>query len=447
MTLEPRFTSQPADGCTLAVRAGIDCDAAHGAVTPPLHLSSNFAFAGFNGKRAYDYTRSGNPTRDLLAGALHELEGGAGAVITSSGMAAVALVLELVPHGAMILAAHDCYGGTWRLLDAWAKKGRFKAVFADLTDPLALAAALDRRPALVWVETPSNPLLRVTDIRHVARAAHAAGALCVVDNTFLSPVLQQPLRLGADIVVHSTTKYINGHSDVVGGAVIAKDAAVAEQLKWWGNCLGLTGAPFDSWLTLRGLRTLSARMRVHQENAAAIAALLQAHPAVARVYWPGLPDHPGHARAARQQSGFGAMLSFELHGGESAVRAFLDGLRFVTLAESLGGVESLVAHPATMTHASMSEDARRAAGISDALLRLSVGIEDADDLCGDIGAALERATRACELQTGVRPKLPSMARSSVAAFGAASKCRGRVPERPAESSDQDDRTNKIEVAP
>lgn len=402
MSLDIRFTAEhaqqpaPRASCTRAVRAGIETETQHGAVVPPLHLSSNFAFAGFNGKRAYDYTRSGNPTRDLLADALCELEGGAGAVVTSSGMAAVALVLELLPAGATIIAAHDCYGGTWRLLDAWARKGRFKALFVDLTDPRALSAALAHKPALVWVETPSNPLLRITDIRHVAQAAHAADARCVVDNTFLSPALQQPLSLGADIVVHSTTKYINGHSDVVGGAVIAKDAAIAEQLKWWGNCLGLTGAPFDSWLTLRGLRTLSTRLRAHQENAEAIAALLRAHPAVARVYWPGLPSHPGHALAARQQAGFGAMLSFELHGGEPAVRAFLDGLQCVTLAESLGGVESLIAHPATMTHASMSAEARRCAGISDTLLRLSAGIEDADDLCADIGAALERAAIAAE---------------------------------------------------
>ncbi|HJU26626.1 MAG TPA: cystathionine gamma-synthase [Rhodanobacteraceae bacterium] len=390
---------QPARA-TRAVRAGIDRDPAHGAVVPPLHLSTNFAFDGFGRKRAYDYTRSGNPTRDLLAEALCELEEGAGALVASSGMAAVALVLELVPAGATVVAAHDCYGGTWRLLDAWARKCRFEVRFADLTDPRTLAGALDAKPALVWVETPSNPLLRITDIRHVAQAAHATGALCVVDNTFLSPALQQPLKLGADIVVHSTTKYINGHSDVVGGAVVARNSAVADELKWWGNCLGLTGAPFDSWLTLRGLRTLSARLRVHQENAGAIAALLQAHPAVARVYWPGLKEHPGHALAARQQAGFGAMLSFELHGNEPAVRAFLDGLRHITLAESLGGVESLVAHPATMTHASMSAEAREVAGISDALLRLSIGIEDVDDLCADLGAALERAATVFERETG-----------------------------------------------
>ncbi|HEX7348723.1 MAG TPA: cystathionine gamma-synthase [Rhodanobacteraceae bacterium] len=376
---------------TRAVRAGIDTDAQHGAVVPPLHLSSNYSFVGFKHKRAYDYSRSGNPTRDLLSGALADLEHGAGAVVTSSGMAAVALALELVPAGGRVLAAHDCYGGTWRLLDAWAKKGRFTVDFQNLTDPVALAEGLAAKPSLVWVETPSNPLLRITDIRHVAQAARAAGALCVVDNTFLSPALQQPLTLGADVVVHSTTKYINGHSDVVGGAVIARAADIAEKLKWWGNCLGLTGAPFDSWLTLRGLRTLNARLRVHQDNAAAIAALLEAHPAVAAVHYPGLASHPQHALAARQQAGFGAMLSFELAGGEAAVRAFLDGLQFITLAESLGGVESLVAHPATMTHASMAPEARRAAGIADTLLRLSVGIEDQEDLAGDLRAALARA--------------------------------------------------------
>jgi len=377
--------------CTRAVRAGIETDTQHGAVVPPLHLSTNFSFAGFNEKREYDYSRSGNPTRDLLAEALSELERGAGTVVTASGMAAVALALELVPAGGSVLAAHDCYGGTWRLLDAWAKKGRFEVRFVDLTDPGALAAGLAEKPSLVWVETPSNPLLRITDIRHVAQAAHAVGALCVVDNTFLSPALQQPLTLGADVVVHSTTKYINGHSDVVGGAVIAREPEMAEKLKWWGNCLGLTGAPFDSWLTLRGLRTLSARLRAHQENAAALAELLDQHPAVTRVFYPGLLSHPQHALAKRQQSGFGAMLSFELEGGEDAVRAFLDGLQCITLAESLGGVESLVAHPATMTHAAMAPEARRAAGISDTLLRLSVGIEDIADLSRHLRAALARA--------------------------------------------------------
>jgi cystathionine gamma-synthase len=378
--------------CTRAVRAGIESDTHHGAVVPALHLSTNYTFEAFNKKRRYDYSRSGNPTRDLLAEALADLEEGAGAVVTASGMAAVALVLELVPAGGLVLAAHDCYGGSWRLFDAWAKKGRFRVIFADLTDPAKLAEALAHKPDLVWIETPSNPLLRITDIRHVAQATHAIGACCVVDNTFLSPVLQRPLALGADIVVHSTTKYINGHSDVVGGAVIAKDRDTHERLTWWANCLGLTGAPFDSFLTLRGLRTLAPRMRAHEENAALVAELLDDHPAVAGVFWPGLRNHEGHALAQRQQHGFGAMLSFELHGGSAAIEAFLDGLQCFSLAESLGGVESLIAHPATMTHASMAPEARRAAGIGDALLRLSIGIEDGGDLCADLDAALARAS-------------------------------------------------------
>ena len=380
--------------CTRAVRAGIESDTQHGAVVPPLHLSTNYSFEGFGRKRAYDYSRSGNPTRDLLAEALTELEEGAGTVVTGSGMSAVALALELVPAGALVLAAHDCYGGTWRLLDAWAKKGRFAVRFVDFTDPTALADGLAGRPALVWIETPSNPLLRITDVRHVAQAAHTVGALVVVDNTFLSPALQQPLKLGADIVVHSTTKYINGHSDVVGGAVIAADPVVAEQLKWWGNCNGLTGSPFDSFLTLRGVRTLAVRLRAHEENARRIAARLDAHEVVERVYYPGLASHPGHALAQRQQLGFGAMLSFEIAGGIPAIEAFVDGLRFFSLAESLGGVESLVAHPATMTHAAMAPEARRVAGIADNLLRLSIGIEDGDDLLADLEAGLARAAAA-----------------------------------------------------
>ena len=377
---------------TAAVRAAIDSDTAHGAVVPPLVLSTNFRFEGFGKKRTYDYTRSGNPTRDQLGNALAELEGGAGGVVTATGMAAITLVLALLEPGDGLVVPHDGYGGSWRLFNALAKKNHFTLHTIDYNDPRALAAALATGPRLVWIETPSNPLLRLTDIRFVAEAAHAAGATVVVDNTFLSPALQQPIALGADVVVHSTTKYINGHSDVVGGAVVAKDAALHEQLVWWANALGLTGSPFDSFLTLRGLRTLDARLRVHQENAAELATLLDAHPAVANVYYPGLAAHPGHALAARQQRGYGAMLSFELHGGEAEVRAFLDGLDCFTLAESLGGVESLVAHPATMTHAAMSAEARRTAGISDGLLRLSVGIEAADDLIADIEAGLHRAT-------------------------------------------------------
>ncbi|NUS72610.1 MAG: cystathionine gamma-synthase [Corynebacteriales bacterium] len=378
---------------TKSVRAGIATDTAHGAVVPPLYLSSNFAFAGYGHKGEYDYTRSGNPTRDQLADALAELEHGAGACITASGMAAVTLVGELVPTGGHIVATHDCYGGTWRLLDAWSRHNRFKVTFVDFNDPNALQAALSQDPALVWVETPSNPLLRIVDIEAVSIAAHAAGALVVVDNTFLSPAIQRPLKRGADVVIHSTTKYLNGHSDVVGGAVIARDTEVQAELAWWANCLGLSGAPFDSFLTLRGIRTLGPRIRAHQENAQAVAYALIENPQVKRVYWPGFVDHEGHEIAARQQAGFGAMLSFTLRDA-SAVPDFVNALRCFTLAESLGGVESLIAHPASMTHASMSPQARQEAGIDDGLLRLSVGIEDPDDLISDLYAALavENAT-------------------------------------------------------
>ena len=379
---------------TIAVRAGIDSDAAHGAVVPPIVLSTNFSFDGFGGKRKYDYTRSGNPTRDLLGDALAELEGGAGGVVVSTGMAAITLVLQLLQPGERLVVPHDCYGGSWRLFNALAKKGHFVLDTIDFTDPRALTAALAEKPAIVWIETPSNPLLRITDIRFVCEAAHKVGALVVADNTFLSPALQTPIALGADIVVHSTTKYINGHSDVVGGAVVSATEELHTQLTWWANALGLTGSPFDSFLTLRGLRTLEARLRIHQENATELANLLAAHPAVSAVHFPGLTSHPGHVLAARQQRGFGAMISFEIHGGEPAVRAFLDGLEHFTLAESLGGVESLIAHPASMTHAAMTPEARAVAGISDGLLRLSVGIEAAQDLAADISAALDRASQA-----------------------------------------------------
>ncbi|MBN8426188.1 MAG: cystathionine gamma-synthase [Xanthomonadales bacterium] len=376
---------------TLAARAGIDRDSAFGAVVPPIVLSSNFSFAGFEQKRQYDYTRSGNPTRDLLAEALAELEGGAGAVVTASGMAAITLVLNLLQPGDRLVVPHDCYGGSWRLFNALVKKGHFELSVVDLTCPRQLADALALSPRLVWIETPSNPLLRVTDLRFVIDAAHRAGALTLVDNTFLSPALQRPIGLGADLVLHSTTKYINGHSDVVGGAVIAANAELHQQLQWWANALGLTGSPFDSFLTLRGLRTLEPRLRAHCENAEAIAEALDRHPAVSLVHYPGLSSHPGHALAQRQQRHAGAMISFELAGGQTAVRAFLDGLRYFTLAESLGGVESLVAHPATMTHAAMSAEAREQAGITDGLLRLSVGIESAADLLADLQLALSRA--------------------------------------------------------
>lgn len=388
---------------TRAVRAGIDSDTAFGAVTPPLVLSANFSFAGFDDKRRYDYTRSGNPTRDQLGEALAALEGGAGAVVTSTGMAAVTLVLQaLLEPGNRLLVPHDCYGGSWRLFNALAAKGSFELDSCDFSDRQAFDDAVAQRPSLVWIETPSNPLLRITDIAQVSASARAAGAKVAVDNTFLSPALQRPIEHGADVVVHSTTKYINGHSDVVGGAAVARDPALVEQLVWWANTLGITGSPFDSYLTLRGLRTLDARLRIQQYNCAAIAELLVAHPQVEAVHFPGLADHPGHAIAARQQDGFGAMLSFDLVGGEAAARAFVAGLECFTLAESLGGVESLVAHPATMTHAAMSEEARVRAGIGPGLLRLSVGIEHLDDLVSDLREALQRAAETEEKRVAAR---------------------------------------------
>ena len=374
---------------TRAVRAGIATDLHHGAVVPPIHLSSTFAFEGFGKKRLYDYTRTGNPTREHLANALAELEEGEGAVVTSTGMSAVALVLQLVRPGDLVLAAHDCYGGTHRILRSLAARGQFDVSFIDLTSEGAEETVKARRPKLLWVETPSNPLLRVTDLACIIQAGHEAGAIVAVDNTFLSPALQRPIEFGADLVVHSTTKYLNGHSDVVGGAVVASDSALVEELAWWANCLGITGAPFDSFLTLRGVRTLHARMRVHEENAARVVDLLSSHNAVRRVYYPGLKSHPGHSIAASQQDGFGAMVSFEVNGGIDGVERFVNALHCFTLAESLGGVESLVAHPATMTHASMDAEARATAGIDESLLRLSVGIEDADDLVADLAAALD----------------------------------------------------------
>jgi cystathionine gamma-synthase len=370
---------------TLAARYGVNCDENHGAVIPPLYMSSTFAFPRFGEKGEYDYTRSGNPNRDQLAGALAALEGGAGGVITASGMSAVHLVTQLLKPGDLMVAPHDCYGGCHRLFTAASGKRQFELQWLPLWETEAsVQQILELRPRIVWIETPSNPLLRITDIRAIARAAHQAGALVVVDNTFLSPAGQKPFSLGADIVLHSTTKYINGHSDVVGGVVIAKDESLVEELSWWANCLGLTGSPFDSFQTLRGLRTLSVRFQQHQRSAGVIAAALEENELVDKVYYPGLASHDGHELAAPQQEGFGAMISFEIEASEEEIPLFLGSLNLFTLAESLGGVESLVAHPASMTHAAMSEEDQARAGISSRLLRLSVGIEHIDDLQADL---------------------------------------------------------------
>lgn len=380
-----------ANQATRAVRASIESDTQHGAVVPPLHLSSNFAFAGFGDKREYDYTRSGNPTRDALADALAELEGGAGAVVTSSGMAALTLLTQLLEPGDTIIAPHDCYGGTFRLLEQQSKKGLFEVNFVDQTDSEALEAACQSGPKIILAETPSNPLLRIVDIEVISSLAKGCGALLAVDNTFLSPALQNPIEFGADLVIHSTTKYINGHSDVVGGCVVAATEELAETIAYWANCIGITGAPFDSFLTLRGVRTLHPRIRQHEENATRLSNLLNTHAAVEKVYYPGLETHPGHDIARRQQRGFGGMVSFELGGGEKAVRAFIKSLRYFSLAESLGGVESLVCHPASMTHAPVAEEVLEEAGIGQNLIRLSVGLEDGEDLAADILTALEAA--------------------------------------------------------
>ncbi|MCK8133909.1 MAG: cystathionine gamma-synthase [Pseudoalteromonas tetraodonis] len=369
---------------TIAVRSGIEADKQHGAVVPPLYLSTTYSFADFDTKRQYDYGRSGNPNRDILAEALTELEGGAKGIITATGMAAVHLTTQLLNSDDTLVIPHDCYGGSYRLFTSLEKRGLLKLEVVDFTKSDSLTRILAIKPKLIWIETPSNPILRLTDIKAVTDTAKQCGALVAADNTFLSPALQNPIKFGADIVVHSTTKYINGHSDVVGGAVIAATAELGEELAWWANNIGITGAPFDSYLTLRGLRTLNVRLRQHQENALAIAQYLERSQFVAQVYYPGLESHPQHALAKAQQLGFGAMVSFDIKGDINDAAAFLTRLNEFSLAESLGGVESLICHPATMTHAGMDATARAEAGVGDTLIRISVGIEDVNDLLADL---------------------------------------------------------------
>lgn len=381
----------PTEPETIAATFGIATDTAFGAVAPPIVLSSTFTFSGYENPRAYDYSRSGNPTREMLAAAVAQLEGGAGGVVTSSGMAAIDLVLSILGPGDLVVAPHDCYGGTYRLLARRRDKGQFDAIFIDQNDDDAVSAALQRNPSLLFIETPSNPLMRVVDIQALSARAHAHGARVAVDNTFLSPALQRPIFLGADFVVHSTTKYLNGHSDVVGGIVVATTMRDVEILRDWANTTGVIGAPFDSFLTLRGLRTLFPRIRQQESSTAVIARFLEGRSEVKAVHYPGLPSHPGHETAKQQQSGFGGMLSFELRNGAAAARQFVEAVRVFTLAESLGGVESLVAHPATMTHLSMGAEARLTAGITDGLLRLSIGLEATVDLIAGLETGLSAA--------------------------------------------------------
>ncbi|CCQ10818.1 Cystathionine gamma-synthase [Pseudoalteromonas luteoviolacea B = ATCC 29581] len=375
---------------TIAVRNGIEADKHHGAVVPPLYLSTTYSFADFNVKRDYDYGRSGNPNRDILADSLAQLEGGEKGIITATGMAAVHLVTQLLNHNDTLVIPHDCYGGSYRLFTSLAKRGLLKLKVVDLTKVDNYQAVIDAKPKIIWIETPSNPILRLTDIEAIVNVAKQCGALVAADNTFLSPGLQNPIQFGVDIVVHSTTKYINGHSDVVGGAVITRSKALGDELAWWANNIGITGAPFDSYLTLRGLRTLTVRLKQHQENALAIATYLESSPYVKKVYYPGLKSHPQHALAKKQQRGFGGMVSFDIQGGLQDSAAFLTSLSQFSLAESLGGVESLICHPATMTHAGMDAQARLDAGVGDTLIRISVGIEDVRDLLADLESAFEK---------------------------------------------------------
>ncbi|MCG9597849.1 O-succinylhomoserine (thiol)-lyase [Vibrio sp. Isolate25] len=380
---------------TIAVRTGIESDTQHHAVVPPIYLSTNYGFPAFGEVPKYDYTRSGNPNRGLLEKALYELESGKGAVVTNCGTSALNLwVSAFLGPDDLIVAPHDCYGGTYRLFNTRAKKGDFKVQFVDQSDQKALDEAIAKKPKLILLETPSNPLVRVVDIAAVCEKARQVGALVGVDNTFLTPVFQKPLELGADFVIHSTTKYINGHSDVIGGVVITKTEQHAEDLAWWGNCIGATGTPFDSYMTLRGIRTLGARMKVHEESSAHILNYLQSQSLVGNIYHPSLPDHPGHEIAKKQQSGFGSMLSFEFSGSFEQLKHFVGQLELFSLAESLGGVESLICHPASMTHRAMGEAALAEAGVSQQLLRLSVGLEDADDLIADLEQAFNKTKEA-----------------------------------------------------
>lgn len=384
----PEFLPQTGAG-TRCVHAGSQPDAAYGSVMPPIYQTSTFAFTDLGTNGGFDYTRSGNPTRARLEEALSLLEGGSGATCTSTGMSAILVALNLLEQGSHVLATVDCYGGTFRTLEHAKRIYGLKVTYLDLADLRAVEAAWTPETRMVWVETPSNPLLRLTDIAAIATLAKSRGALTVVDNTFLSPLQQQPFALGADLVIHSTTKYLNGHSDVVGGAVVAAPGKpeLAQKVAALNNLLGTSQSPHDCFLVLRGLKTLHLRMAAHEANAQVIAERLAAHPAVAKVNYPGLATHPQHALAKTQQLGFGAMVSFELKDA-SKVEHVLRRLRWFGLAESLGGVESLVAHPATMTHASMTPEARAAAGISDGLIRLSVGIENLEDLWGDLDRVL-----------------------------------------------------------
>jgi cystathionine gamma-synthase len=376
---------------TRTVHTGVDKDSAYNSVITPIYQTSTFRFADIGITRGYDYTRTANPTRKALEENIASLEGGTMAAAVATGMSAIATVLHLFRSGDHIVCTHDCYGGTERILRTYGEQFDLQVTYVNLQDPDSLTAALRPNTKAVWIETPSNPLLNVLDIRALSDIAHSHGALAIVDNTFLSPINQRPFELGADIIVHSTTKYLNGHSDVVGGAVVAKDAAIGDRIQFLSNALGQGASPFDCWLVLRGIKTLGPRMRVHEQNADGVARFLTGHPGVRRVYYPGLESHPHHQLAKSQQFGFGGMVSFEVEGGIADVHHVLRSVKIFALAESLGGIESLIDHPESMTHASMDPVLRREAGINENLIRLSVGLEDIRDLLDDLDQALNFA--------------------------------------------------------
>lgn len=374
---------------TRAIHAGQAPDPTTGATITPIYQTSTYTQAGLGENKGYEYSRSGNPTRDALETCLASLENANYGLAFASGLAAESTILYTLRPGDHVVAGDDLYGGTYRLFERVYRPLGVEITYVPARDTAAYAAAITDRTKYVWAETPTNPLLTLVDIAAVAKLAHARGAKVVVDNTFASPALQTPLDLGADIVFHSTTKYINGHSDVVGGALMTSDAALYETLKFYQNAAGGVPGAFDSWLVLRGVKTLAVRMRQHNENGMAIAEFLAGHPQVNTVYYPGLPSHPDHELAKRQMRGFGGMVSFDMKGGLPAVQRAVKKFKVFALAESLGGIESLCCHPATMTHASIPAEIREARGVTDSLLRLSVGIEDARDLINDLAQALD----------------------------------------------------------
>ncbi len=374
---------------TRVIHAGQAPDPSTGAIMTPIYTTSTYVQNSPGDHLGYEYSRTHNPTRKAWEACIADLEGGAAGFAYASGMAAVDCLMHLLAPGDHVVSMNDLYGGTWRLFERVRRRSSgLDFSFVDLSDPDAARAAITDRTRMIWVETPTNPMLRLVDIARIAELARAHDCLLVVDNTFATPMLQRPLDLGADVVLHSVTKYLNGHSDMVGGALVVKDPALAEQIGFLQNSSGGVQGPFDAFLVMRGVKTLALRMKAHCENAGRIAEWLSGQGKIAKVIYPGLPEHPQHALAARQMSGFGGMVSFDLDGDLAAARRFLENTRLFALAESLGGVESLVNHPSIMTHATVPKAQRDALGVTDTLIRLSVGIEDVDDLIADLEAAL-----------------------------------------------------------